>query len=109
GVADLRAYLGRRLPSYMVPGAVVMLPALPLNPNGKLDRQALPDPDTGRPDLAVGYQAPRTPTEEVLAGIFATVLGLERVGVDDDFFELGGHSLLATQVVSRLRDALSIE
>jgi amino acid adenylation domain-containing protein len=106
---QLREYLKEQLPAYMVPSAFVLLDALPLTPNGKVDRRALPAPEapTGTPDS--GYVAPRTPTEEVLCGIWTEVLGTARVGIDDDFFELGGHSLLATQVVSRVREALQVE
>jgi acyl carrier protein len=86
----------------MVPGAFVVLERLPQNANGKVDRRALPAPEQG---AGAVYVAPRTPTEEVLSGIYAEVLGLERVGVEESFFELGGHSLLATQVVSRVRQA----
>jgi acyl carrier protein len=104
----LRAHLRASLPDYMVPSAFVRLEALPLTPNGKVDRKALPAP--GAADLATGaYVAPRSHTETVLAGIFAEVLGLERVGVDDDFFALGGHSLLATQIASRVREAFDVE
>ncbi|HEY0739774.1 MAG TPA: amino acid adenylation domain-containing protein, partial [Herpetosiphonaceae bacterium] len=98
----LRAFLQARLPSYMVPSAFVVLDALPLTPSGKIDRRALPTPDlTIAADMA--FIAPRTPLEELIAGVWAAVLGLERVGVHDTFFALGGHSLLATQVISRLR------
>jgi acyl carrier protein len=82
-----------------------MLDALPLNANGKIDRQALPEPDPGRPDLENAFVAPRSSSEKTVANIFAQVLGLERIGANDNFFDLGGDSLLATQVVSRVRDA----
>jgi amino acid adenylation domain-containing protein len=102
----LRHSLGEQLPDYMIPAAFVMLDALPLTPTGKLDRRALPAPDwTGSSSLAeVGV--PRTPIEEVIAGIWGEVLGLEvhQLGVHDNFFQRGGHSLLATLVISRLRD-----
>ncbi|HVG43810.1 MAG TPA: amino acid adenylation domain-containing protein, partial [Longimicrobium sp.] len=104
--ATLRDALGRRLPDYMVPTAFVALDAIPLTPNGKVDRAALPAPEA--PD-ADDSAAPRTTAEELLAGIWGAVLGVERVGIDDDFFLLGGHSLLATQVVSRIRQAFGAE
>ena len=108
-VSELRNALKASLPEYMLPSAFVMLEALPLSPNGKVDRRALPQPrpTDGAPERV--FVAPRTPIEEILARILADVLGLERVGVEDDFFELGGHSLLATRVVSRLRGALGVE
>jgi acyl carrier protein len=93
----------------MIPAAFVELPALPLSPNGKIDRKALPAPDLHRPEQKQTHVAPRTPMEETLAGIWANVLRLERVGIFDDFFALGGHSLLATQVVARLRPLLGVE
>ncbi|GIG60039.1 hypothetical protein Lfu02_44110 [Longispora fulva] len=99
---ELRAALKSRLPDQLVPGAYVPVEALPLSPSGKLDRSRLPAPVTGR-DAASVFTAPRTPTETLIAGIWAAILRLDKVGVDDDFFDLGGHSLLATQVVARLR------
>ncbi|HST60256.1 MAG TPA: amino acid adenylation domain-containing protein, partial [Longimicrobium sp.] len=110
GAADaeaLRAHVGASLPDYMVPAAFVSLDALPLTPNGKLDRKALPAPDFAA--AADAYEAPRTETEATLAGIWADVLRVERIGVRDDFFALGGHSLLATRMVSRVREAFGVE
>jgi amino acid adenylation domain-containing protein len=102
-VDDLRSSLKQHLPEYMVPSAFMTLKALPLTPNGKVDRRALPAPDAGRPELERAYAAPRTPLEQVLARIWAEMLGLERVGIHDNFFELGGHSLLAARVVDRVQ------
>ena len=102
----LRPALRDRLPDSMVPAAFVILPSLPLTPTGKVDRKALPAPEW---QSAESYLAPRTPVEEVLAGIWAELLGLERVGANGHFFDLGGHSLLATRVTSRLRSALGVE
>ncbi|OSC29655.1 non-ribosomal peptide synthetase [Mycobacterium vulneris] len=100
--AEVRAQLGERLPSYMVPSAVVVLDALPLTVNGKLDIRALPAPEYQDADR---YRAPVSAIEEILAGIYAQVLGVERVGVDDSFFDLGGDSILSMQVVARARAA----
>ncbi|MDO0928858.1 amino acid adenylation domain-containing protein [Streptomyces sp. TG1A-8] len=105
----LRAHLQRDLPDYMVPAAFVPLDRIPLTPNGKTDRRALPAPASDRPDLGAAYTAPRTDTERTVAAVWSQVLGIDTVGVDDDFFALGGHSLLATQVVSRLRRRLGVD
>jgi amino acid adenylation domain-containing protein len=104
--AELRSYLAARLPTAMLPAAYVVVPALPLSPSGKLDRGALPEPEAA---AAPEYAAPRTAVEEILAQIWAEVLGLDRVSIRDDFFELGGHSLLATQVLARVRAELGVE
>jgi amino acid adenylation domain-containing protein len=103
--ADLRALLASRVPDYMVPSTFVQLPSLPLTPNGKVDRSALPAPPRPR----AGEQAPRTPAEQQLAAIWAEVLGLEQLGVEDNFFALGGHSLLAIRVISRIQRDLGVE
>ncbi|HYO83077.1 MAG TPA: amino acid adenylation domain-containing protein, partial [Bryobacteraceae bacterium] len=105
----LRDYLRERMPDYMIPSAFVMLDSLPLTPNGKLDRRALPMPDSMSLVSEAGFVAPRTPVEEIVAGIWSKLLGVERIGVADNFFDLGGHSLLATQVISRVRDAFGQE
>jgi aryl carrier-like protein len=103
--AALRRFLAARLPDYLVPAGFVVLERLPLTANGKLDRAALPDPDNERPQLEVGYLAPRTPTEAALAQVWAGALGVERVGVHDDFFALGGDSIVAIQIVARAATA----
>ncbi|HEX7242141.1 MAG TPA: condensation domain-containing protein, partial [Longimicrobiaceae bacterium] len=105
--AELRAHVGDRLPEYMVSSAVVVLDAFPLTPSGKVDRLSLPAPEQTADEAA--HAAPGTPTEEIVAGIFAEVLGVEGIGAGDDFFALGGHSLLATRVVSRVRSSLGVE
>ncbi|WP_189094544.1 non-ribosomal peptide synthetase, partial [Nocardia jinanensis] len=101
-VPALTAHVQERLPAYMVPSSIMVLDEIPLTPAGKLDRRALPVPQF----QSHTFRAPATPIEEIVAGIFAEVLGVERVGIDDDFFELGGNSLIATQVAARLGAAL---
>ncbi|WP_445310266.1 amino acid adenylation domain-containing protein [Microcoleus vaginatus] len=108
-ISELRRDLKQKLPDHMIPSAFVQLEAVPLTPNGKVDRRALPVPDATRTDLEEDFVAPRTPVEKVLVEIWAEVLGVERVGIHDKFLELGGHSLLAIRIVSRLRDTLKVE
>jgi len=108
-ISELRSFLRTKLPDYMVPSAFVVLDALPVTPNGKVDRDALPAPSQHRSELAEALAAPRTPGEEALATIWADVLKLDTVGAHDNFFDLGGHSLLAVQVVSRVRKAFHVE
>ena len=106
--AELKAYVKERLPAYMVPSAIAILDALPRTGSGKVDRQRLPEPGRTR-GTDEAFVAPRTPLEQSLAAIWGQLLHLERVGAHDNFFDLGGHSLLATQVVSRVREAFSLE
>jgi amino acid adenylation domain-containing protein/thioester reductase-like protein len=108
-VPRLRRFLADKLPDYMVPAAFVVLDRLPLTPAGKVDRRALPAPDQSRSGVESAGVLPRTPTEELLAGIWSKALGLERVGVHENFFQIGGHSLLAAQVMFRVREALHLE
>ena len=107
--SELRSFLKARIPDYMVPSAFVALDELPLMPNGKVDRKALPDHVPERSGLDDSFIGPRTTSEELLAGIWCEVLGLKKVSIHDNFFELGGHSLLAIQVMSRLRNAFQVE
>ncbi|HEX8853769.1 MAG TPA: condensation domain-containing protein, partial [Pyrinomonadaceae bacterium] len=102
---DVRAYLKANLPEHMIPSAFVLLDEMPLTPNGKVDRRALPEPAEAGSDAGKTYVAPRTETEETLAGIWRQVLGVERVGVHDNFFELGGDSILSIQIVARANQA----
>ena len=104
-VESLRSQLQQQLPAYMVPSAFVLLNTLPLTSNGKVDRRALPDPDQSRPDLEKAFAAPSTRSEEVLAKIWANLLKLKRVGINDNFFDLGGHSLLAAKLMSQIEKA----
>ena len=106
---DLRHFLAERLPDYMLPSAFVTLEAMPINANGKIDRALLPPPGSHRPDLSGHFVAPRNQLETALAAIWADVLGMEEISVEDNFFAIGGHSLLATQVASRIRDVLGVE
>ncbi|HEX7334998.1 MAG TPA: amino acid adenylation domain-containing protein [Pyrinomonadaceae bacterium] len=105
---ELREYLKKRLPDYMVPSFFVHLNEIPLTANGKIDRRALPEPESFFA-VAAEYEAPRTPAEELLSSLWASVLRVSRVGIKDNFFDLGGHSLLAIQLNSRIRDAFGVE
>ncbi|HSE18628.1 MAG TPA: amino acid adenylation domain-containing protein, partial [Pyrinomonadaceae bacterium] len=108
-ITELRVFLKQQLPDYMIPGAFVVLESLPLTPNGKIDRRVLLEMESGRAKAEQEMVQPRTPIEEVLLGIWSSVLRLEEIGVEEDFFDLGGHSLLATQVMSRVREAFGVE
>jgi acyl carrier protein len=103
---ELRSFLKERLPDYMVPLAFVVLGEFPLTPNGKVDRQSLPKPETVRPDIEASYVAPRSQTEKILADVWAEVLSVEQVGINDNFFDLGGHSLLMIQVHRKLQEVI---
>ena len=105
---QLRAYLKEKLPEYMIPSAFVFLAALPLTPNGKVDRQSLPSAENSVLDES-NYVAPRTPTEEVLVGIWSRIFHTDKLGINDNFFDIGGHSLLATQVIARMREIFHVD
>ena len=107
--AVLKAHLKQKLPDYMIPAIFVILDALPLSPNGKVDRKALPEPDRNGLAFEAGYVAPGNTAQATLCHIWQNVLGLERIGVHDNFFELGGHSLLTARLIPRLREALGVE
>ncbi len=107
--SQLRHYIKQKLPEYMLPSSFVFLDSLPLTPNGKVDRNALRTLEMPRGELSPSFVAPQTSIEEMLAYIWAEVLGIEQVGIEDNFFELGGHSLIATQLVSRVRTTLKVE
>ena len=104
---ELRNFLASKLPDYMNPHTLMVMEKLPVLPNGKLDRKSLPEPDLSA--IQSEFIPPQTPTQEIIAKIWAEVLGIERIGIHDNFLELGGHSLLASLVISRLREALSLE
>ena len=106
---ELHRFLKQKLPDYMVPVAFVMLEAMPLTPNGKLDRHALPLPDSSCLSRSASFVSPRTPTEEVLVAIWSNLLGLEQVGIHDNFFELGGHSLLAIKLIFKINEIFQCE
>src|SRR5215217_772669 len=106
---EWRDFLKQQLPEYMLPTSFVLLETLPLMHNNKVDRRALPAPDGRGPELEKEFVAPSTPVEEVLAHVWSQVLGIKRVGTNNNFFELGGHSLLAMQVVSQAAKALDVE
>jgi amino acid adenylation domain-containing protein len=106
---ELRAYLRKGLPDYMIPSAFVTLEALPLTPNGKVDRAALPSSERTRPELEAGYVRPRNETERAVAEVWQKVLGIERVGVQDNFFDLGGHSLMLAKVHSQMQEVFNRE
>jgi amino acid adenylation domain-containing protein len=108
-IRSLRSYLEERLPGYMLPSALTLLPALPLMPNGKVDRKALPAPDYGRRDQEVREEPPQNPIEQKLAEIWAEILRQDAIGRHDSFFKLGGHSLLAVQMIARARKAFRVD
>src|SRR5262249_29510720 len=109
-IPDLRSFLQSKLPDFMIPAAFVLLDSLPLSPNGKINRAALPAPESFSPLAGRSHLPPDSPLQHVLAGIWKDVLRIDHLGIHDNFFsELGGHSLLATQMVSRVRTALDIE
>jgi len=108
-VSAVRRVLAQELPDYMIPSSFVMMEALPLTPNSKVDRRALPEPSTIRPSLDAPFVPPRTPVEQLLSGIWTEVLGLDRVGIHDNFLDLGGNSLLAARVISRILAALHVD
>ncbi|MBF8271704.1 MAG: amino acid adenylation domain protein [Magnetococcales bacterium] len=106
---ELRTFLKRKLPDYMIPATFVVMGALPRSPNGKVDRRALPSAAEGNPAMESSLELPRSPTEELVAAVWGTLLNKKQVGRDNNFFDLGGHSLMATRVISRLRDLFSLD
>ena len=108
-IGELHSHVRERLPEYMIPSYFVMLDAIPLTPNGKIDRHALPAPELSRPDLDGAFVAPRSQVEEMVAQVWSDALLIDQVGVHDNFFTLGGHSLLGTTIVTRLRQVFNVE
>ena len=108
-VGELRTFLRAKLPEYMIPAAFVALDSIPLTVTRKIDRKALPDPGTSRPETGTSYVAPRSSIERDLAGIWAEVLGVDEIGIHDDFFALGGHSLAAARIISRVIGTFQLE
>ena len=107
--AHLRNALAETLPDFMIPSVFIMLDQLPLTPTGKVDRKALPEPDGTRPESEIAFAEPQNALEAQLARIWADILGLDRVGVNDNFFDLGGHSLAAMRIVSRVTDRFNLK
>jgi amino acid adenylation domain-containing protein len=107
--SELRKFLADQLPDYMIPSAFVQMESFPLSPNGKVNRRVLPVPTQDRPELNQNYIAPQTPTQELLAEIWSEVLGIQRIGIDDNFFHLGGHSLKAIQLIGRIHQTFELD
>ena len=107
--AEMRGFLKDQLPEHMIPTNLLILDFMPLTPNGKIDRKSLPKPERYGGKATANFDPPRTPIEQVLAGVWGEVLGVDQVGIHDNFFEIGGHSILAIQVTSRLRDIFQSE
>jgi len=107
--AVLRDFLRERVPEFMIPAAFVPLDALPLDPNGKVDRRALPAPGAGRGEAEASCVAPRSPVESEIVRLWEELLGISPIGIHDDFFALGGHSLLITRLASRLRESFGVD
>ncbi|MCD6571342.1 MAG: amino acid adenylation domain-containing protein, partial [Deltaproteobacteria bacterium] len=108
-INNLRSFLKERMPDYMVPNIFIRLDNLPLNPNGKVDKNALPEPEGLRPEMDTAYRAPSNDIENTIASIWQDVLGIDKIGIYDDFFDLGGHSLKATQAVTRMKEAFNVD
>jgi acyl carrier protein len=108
-ISELKRYLKSHLPEYMLPSTIVILKHLPLTTNGKIDYRSLSNSDLLMEEPEHPFIAPRTPSEEIVAGLMAQLLCCEKISIDDNFFELGGHSLLATQLIARLREVFQVE